>query len=168
MPDSPGQAEEDALTLKFCRQLYKLFPKVRACIGNHDTRLAKAATRSGIPSRLHATIRDLYESPRGWKWETALKIDGVAYTHGEGFSGPNAAILAARLLACSCVIGHIHSVGGVRYWSSALSREFGCSTGCLVDPDGFGMAYAKQFSAKPVLGSAVVLDGVPHFIPMES
>jgi predicted phosphodiesterase len=168
MPDSPGQSEEDAQTLKFCKQLYKLFPKVRACVGNHDTRLAKAIVRAGVPSRLHATIKQIYLSPRGWKWESAFKLDGVVYTHGEGFSGPNAAIMAARLFASSCVIGHVHSVGGVRYWSSVLSSEFGCSTGCLVDPDGFGMAYAKQFSAKPVLGSAVVIDGVPQFIPLGS
>ncbi len=165
-PDSPGQAEEYEECLKWCYQLYKLFPKVDACVGNHDERLAKAARRAGIPARLYKSVREIYESPRGWKWQQSYLIDDVAYTHGEGFCGLDCAIKAARFFCRSCVIGHTHSVGGVRWVCSEYARVFGCSTGCLVDPESFGLAYSRKFAAKPVLGSAVIIDGIPQFIPM--
>jgi len=166
-PDAMSSGDEVEACLAWCEKLYKLFPAVKACIGNHDERLVKAAIRARIPARLVKSIAEMYESPKGWEWQTGYVLDEIAYTHGEGFGGPDAAIRAARILCRSCVIGHTHAVGGVRWACSQYSRVFGCSTGCLVDPESFGLAYSRKFAAKPVLGSAVIIDGVPQFIPLE-
>src|SRR5215469_8367160 len=40
-PDSPGQGREWDEAIAWNKQLYKIFPNIRACIGNHDKRLAK-------------------------------------------------------------------------------------------------------------------------------
>lgn len=165
-PDSPGQGEECSQMVAWNQKLYKAFPKVKACIGNHDKRLAKAANRAGIPSRLIRSLQDVYESPPGWEWAENYVLDGVAFAHGVGFGGADCAIKAARSFCQSCVIGHNHSVGGVRWLSSELTRIFGCSAGCLVDAEAVAMAYAKESAAKPVLGSVAVLHGVPQFLPM--
>lgn len=165
-PDSPGQAEEWVKCLAWCKKLYKLFPVVSVCVGNHDERLVKAAIRAGLPSRVLRGLPEVYGSPRGWAWRSGYVYDSVIYTHGEGFGGPDAATRAARAFGRSCVIGHTHSVGGVRWVCSQYSKVFGCSTGCLVDPQSFGLAYSRKYAAKPVLGSAVVIDGVPQFYPM--
>ena len=165
-PDAPGQGEEWDKVLAWNRQLYKIFPDVKACIGNHDKRLAKAAARAGIPARFVKSIPDMYECPRGWKWRDYWIIDGVVHAHGVGFNGENCAVTAARWFGRSCVIGHTHSVGGVRWLQSEVSRVFGCSTGCLVDQRSIGMAYAKESKSKPVLGSSIIVDGIPQFIPM--
>jgi predicted phosphodiesterase len=165
-PDAMSGGDEVEACLAWCKKLYKIFPVVKVCIGNHDDRLAKAAIRARIPSKLHRTLSEVYASPTGWDWQHGHVIDGIAYTHGEGFSGPDAAIRAARILCRSCVIGHTHSVGGVRWATSMMSTIVGCSTGCLVDRDSHGLAYARRYALKPVLGSAVVLDGIPQFIPL--
>lgn len=167
LPDAPGQADEDRLTLGWCRRLYKLFPRVKACIGNHDARVAKAAAKAGLPSRFHLSIPEIYESPAGWEWSDGFLIDNTAFMHGDGYSGADCALKAARDNRISTVVGHVHSVGGVRFTASQFSRVFGLSTGCLVDPTSIGMQYAKKAPARPVLGSAVVIDGFPIFVPME-
>ncbi len=124
-PDYTGPAQEVEECRVWCKKLYKLFPKAKVCFGNHDERLAKAANRSLIPKKLVATIREIYETPRGWEWSHGHEIDDVVYT-----------------------------------------RIFGCSTGCLVDPDSFALAYTRKFANKPVLGSVIVDNGVPQFFPM--
>lgn len=166
-PDAPGQADEDSQCLEFCHQLYKLFPRVKACIGNHDVRLSKKCVKAGVPSRLHRTIPEIYESPDGWTWDDGYIVDGVAYMHGDGYSGLDAALKCARDNRISTVIGHIHSVGGIRWVASQFSRIFGASTACLIDPKSIAMSYGKRYPARPVLGSMIVIDGVPQFVPME-
>src|SRR5215469_3263780 len=63
-PDAPGQGEESDRMAEWNRQLFDLFPKAKACIGNHDKRLAKAANRAGIPARFVKSIPDVYDWPR--------------------------------------------------------------------------------------------------------
>lgn len=167
LPDSPGQAEEDRLTLGFCRELYKLFPRALACIGNHDVRVAKRCITAGLPSRFHISIPALYESPSTWQWAEAHRVGDVVFQHGDGYGGVFPAMKAAKDNRLSTVIGHIHSAAGVQWSASAWSRIFGANTGCLIDPTSFGMAYARKHAAKPVLGSLIVDGGIPHFIPME-
>lgn len=166
LPDAPGQAEEYRLTLAACRDLYKLFPRVLACVGNHDTRLAMKALRAGIPSSLHRTVATIYESPRGWQWADAHTVDGVAYEHGHHYKGKGAALAAARDNRMPTVVGHFHATAGVEYSASRVNTIWGLSVGCLVDAGSPGMAYAKQTAGKPVLGAGVVVDGVPMFVPM--
>lgn len=165
-PDAPGQAEEDSAMLKAARGLYKLFPRALACIGNHDKRLAKACARAGVPSRLYRTVAEVYASPEKWKWGEGHMVDGVAYIHGEGFSGQNAALSAASKMRCSVVMGHIHAWAGIQYHCNGLTTVFGCNAGCLIDPASIAMEYAKTSPNKQVIGTAYVADGVPYFRPM--
>lgn len=165
-PDAPGQGDEDSAMIRGCKQLYKLFPNALACIGNHDKRLAKACARAGVPKRLYRSVAEIYESPKGWKWGEGHVVDGIAYVHGEGFSGQNAALSACSKLRCSAVIGHIHAWAGVQYHNNGLNTVFGCNAGCLIDTTSIAMEYAKTNPNKQVIGTAVVLDGVPCFRPM--
>lgn len=167
LPDALGQACEYEQCLKFCRKLYKLFPDVKACYGNHDTRLAKAAQRAGIPSKLHKDIQDVYECPDGWEWAYHHRVDGTHFEHGDGVRGGyDPAGNICRQLGRSVVIGHHHSIAGVRWYNTAIDRRFACSAGCLVDTESYGMAYGKVFVLRPMLGCVVIIDGVPSFVPM--
>lgn len=38
---------------------------------------------------------------------------------------------------------------------------------CLIDVKALAFAYAKNFANRPTLGAGVIIDGVPHFIPMD-
>jgi hypothetical protein len=166
LPDAPGQADEDAATLAFCRSLYKLSPKVLACVGNHDARLARRCVRAGIPSRLHRTVAEIYGSPPGWVWADRHTLDGVAFQHGDGYSGRDGALKAAINNRRNTVIGHIHSAAGTFYAAGAYDTVWGLAVGCLVDCESLGMAYARASAARPVLGAGLILDGVPLFIPL--
>jgi len=165
-PDAPGQGDEDAQTLHWCKQLYKIFPTVSACVGNHDTRLAKQAARNGIPSRLVATIPQLYESPRGWRWKRIHTLDNIHFMHGDGKGGQYPAPNVARELGGSCAIGHHHAVAGVHWIVNPVKAFFGLSVGCLIDESAAGFDYAKASIRRPCQGAGVILDGDPRFIPL--
>ena len=66
----------------------------------------------------------------------------------------------------STVCGHYHSAAGVWYGCNNNSRYWGMNVGCGVDHSHAAMAYGKTFSAKPMLGCGVVIDGTPYFEPM--
>ncbi len=165
-PNAMGQGDEDEACVEFCRALYKLVPNALACIGNHDKRLARSCSRSGVPARLHRTIAEIYDSPVLWHWGDAHELDGIVYQHGEGFSGQNSALRAAQINRCSTVIGHIHAWAGVQYHSNGINTIFGMNVGCLADSSSVAFNYAKCSPNKQTLGCGVVLDGLPIFVPM--
>lgn len=165
-PHSLGPDEEDIYTLRVLKQLYRLFPRVKACIGNHDLRLARRCGGIGIPSRLQRTVSEIYSSPAGWQWRDSWYVDGVWYSHGTQFRGPNPALQAALLNGVPAVIGHHHSRAGVTYLAGSVKSTWGMSVGCLVDPTYPTMAYAARHASQSILGTGVVIDRIPHFIPM--
>ena len=167
LPDAPGQGDELEMCRAWCHDLYKIFPKALACVGNHDDRIAKSAVRSGVPSALHSTIREIYCSPRGWRWDMTHTVDGILFQHGDLIrGGTDPAYRLLSYTACSVVIGHHHSCAGVK-WREVLGRRcFACSAGCLVNPESYGLAYGKAFVLRPVLGAVIIIDGIPQFIPL--
>ena len=66
----------------------------------------------------------------------------------------------------STVIGHHHSYGAIFYISNDDETIFGMNTGCLIDRDSIAFRYAKNAAFAPTLGVGVVIEGVPHFVPM--
>jgi hypothetical protein len=94
-------------------------------------------------------------------------LDGVLYIHGEGFSGQNGAIKAAKEHRQSVCLGHLHSYGGVIYHKSRNGQIFGLNAGCLIDEHKYAFRYGKKMPGRPTLGCALIEDGVKgHFIPM--
>ncbi len=165
-PDSPGQGEELAQAIDTMHELYKIFPRVKVCRSNHGDRAFKTAARAGLPGAFIRGQREVLEAPVGWQWAEHWIVDGVAFIHGEGFSGQNSALNACQKHRCPTVIGHVHSWAAVQYHSNAFSTIWGMNVGCLVDPSSLAMQYAKNGPNKQVLGTGIVLDGVPFFIPL--
>jgi hypothetical protein len=166
-PDAPGQGDELKDAVKVLKQLYKLFPNVHVCRSNHGERHFKAATRCGLPSAFIKQMKEVLEAPDGWKWADHWMLDDVIYQHGEGFSGPNAALAAMRANRCSTVIGHIHSWAGIQYHSNGHNLSWGMNVGCLVDAPSLAMQYAKANPNKQVIATGAVIDGVPAIFPLE-
>ena len=88
------------------------------------------------------------------------------FEHGEHVSGSGAALNAAKQNRINTVIGHQHSFGGVSYIDNFDSTLWGMNTGCMIDTTRYAFNYAKKFRNKPTLGTGVIVDGVPHFIPI--
>lgn len=173
-PDAPGSASELTLAVAEMKKLYKLFRGgrnrgvVNVCRSNHGERAARTAIPTGIPSTFIRTLREVLEAPYSWQWADRWLIDGVCYEHGEGYTGVNSALHAARNNRTNTVIGHVHSWAGVQYHASAVNVIWGMNCGCLIDIDAPVFRYARARPHKAVIGTGVVEDGVPRFVPLYS
>ena len=157
-PDMVGGEDEAAQALAAIEDWVSVFPTATACVGNHDARHIRKARRHGIPTRYFKDYSDLWHTP-GWKWSFSHILDGVAYEHGEGTTGKDAALNRAIKQRRSAVIGHTHTYAGVKWHTSKNDRVFGLNAGCGIDVSTMAFHYAKPFVDRPVLGCGVVLEG---------
>ena len=146
---------------------HRAFPKAIVTMGNHDALPKRKAVTYGIPwGFFKPNLSDVYGTP-GWKWVTEIDIDDVKYLHGKGH-GKNAALNTANSEHMSICMGHAHSTPSIQFVASTKYRWFGMNSGCGLDIKAYAFDYQKRFSARPILGCGVVIDGVqPIFIPME-
>ena len=166
-PDGLSAGSEFELALTAMKKWYKAFPEVKVCIGNHSERMFRLARTIGIPKRFLKTYEDIWEAPKGWKWNTSWEIDGALYLHGTGMTGPNAAITKAQMLRQNVCIGHIHTEAGVKFSASSKDLVWGMQVGGAIDDKAYAFAYAKEHLKKSIVGCAVVINGkLPIYIPM--
>lgn len=163
--DGMSAGDELKLSKQMIKPWIKAFPKAYVTIGNHDNLLERKAKTFGIPKAMIRDLAEVYDTP-GWDWVLDVVIDDILFFHGKGF-GRNAALNSALAERMSIAQGHSHSFAGVQYSTSTKDRIFGLNSGCLIDIKAYAFAYSKNFSVRPVLGSSVILDGLPIFIPME-
>lgn len=166
MPNIISEAEQAQEQLN---EWFKVFPNVKVCVGNHSALPFRQATTAGIPKRFMKTYEEIWNAPKGWKWQLQWEIDGVLYEHGTGSSGVSGARNRAIANRQSTVIGHSHSFGGVSYMASRNDMIFGMNVGCGISVNHMAFAYGKHFPKKPTIGCGVVLDKgrTAIFIPMD-
>jgi hypothetical protein len=165
-PNAPGVKDEYALALERVQLWYEAFPNAVVCIGNHDERPMRLAESMGIPGSMMKDYAEVWQTP-SWDWRFDYKQDKVYYFHGTGRSGMFPAFNVMKDMGMSVVMGHVHSVGGIRWSMSPIERRFGMDTGCGVDDRTYAMAYSKHNKKKSVLGCGVVNNGVGKHIIME-
>jgi hypothetical protein len=165
-PDAPGPGPELKLAKKHLAKWYEAFPEMFICESNHTARVYKAAYMAGIPEDYLRTVPEWLGAPEGWEWANSWEIDGIKFEHGDAQGGMHAAMNLAMRNRKSTVIGHHHSHGGVRYMANDDEMIFGMNVGCLIDFHSIAFRYAKMAAYKPTLGCGVIIEGVPHFIPM--
>lgn len=162
---SPGDEYRSAL--KWLKDLYKIFPKVKACTSNHTARPFRQAFSTGLPAKFIKEYKELLEAPSGWEWSDRHVIDSVQYIHGEGFTGQQAHIKAATKHMQSTVIGHIHAHAGVQYYDTKSVQIFALNAGWLGDEAQYAFRYSKHLPQRGTLGCGLVMEGKwATFIPM--
>lgn len=166
-PNGYGPAHEAELAQKSMNKWYATFPQVSVIVGNHSALPFRKAMTNGIPTKFLKTYEEIWDAPTGWKWMLDTEIDHVRYTHGTGSSGQLGAINLAIKSRQSCVIGHLHSFGGVNYHASNNDLIFGMNVGCGIDVHSYAFQYGKNFTNKPTLGCGIVDMGhSAMFVPM--
>lgn len=170
-PDTPNAEDEIAATIKALKPLYKLFPVMQLCYGNHDLRHLKKALENNIPESLFRSVKDILEAPVGWVfndfWEFHDEDAGpILFHHGEMFGGPQLPNML-QTLRTNHVIGHIHSEGGhILYQNNGINTVWAANAGCLIDHESYAFRYAKKSRYKGVNGALLIIDGSPFFAPM--
>ncbi|MBW1931418.1 MAG: metallophosphoesterase [Deltaproteobacteria bacterium] len=159
-PECPGPMDEYKLAHEKVQEWYRVFKEATVTLGNHDARLVRLAESVNIPSKFLRNYGEIWDTP-GWDWVNSAVIDGVYYCHGHGKGGGKTpAFNLAQSMGMSVVMGHYHSVAGVRWFASPLSRYFGLDCGCGIDDKAFAFAYAKESPKKSLLGVGIVLEGM--------
>lgn len=174
-PEAPGPMDEYRLARAGVQRWRKAFPikkggavkRVIVTIGNHDARPRRVAESVNIPNRFIRDYADIWGTPK-WEWVQSIIIDNVFYCHGHRKRhGLHAAYNTAKDMGMSVVMGHHHSIGGVKWLINPLRRWFGLDVGCGVDDAAYAFAYAAEQTKRSCLSCAVVIDGKePHHIMM--
>lgn len=166
-PDGYSAGHELNMGLEQLQPLYKLFPMASVCVSNHGIRPFKKAYQAGIPKAFLKSYRDFMACPPGWAWYEHIEIGDWRFEHGEGVSGPLGAMKKAMNNMRSTAIGHLHSDAGVLMFNNGERIIYALNAGCLIDVKAYAFAYGKHSARKPIIGVAVIEDGIPHFHPMK-
>lgn len=168
LPSGDGMSGSDELeeAKHRLRDWYREFPRTYVCQSNHTWRAYKKASSVGIPSDFMRSIAEIYGAPPGWKWAERWFFNDICFEHGEFVSGQLAAIRAAQDNRMNTVIGHQHSNGGVLHKGSINGTLWGLNTGCLIDVESYAFNYGRALRNKPTLGTGIIVNGIPHFVPM--
>lgn len=167
-PDGYGGNEEYFYAMDFMHQLYKLFPKVKACNSNHTDRVFRKAFDSQIPIGFMKEKHEWMEAPKGWKWaDEHYTKDGIMVLHGDGLKGGlSMHQKAMKDNMCSIIFGHFHTSAKLEYFANSKTLIFAMSVGCLIDHKLYAFKYQKKNMAKPILSVGITINGVPKLVPM--
>jgi hypothetical protein len=72
----------------------------------------------------------------------------------------------AQSMGMSCVQGHYHSSYSIKYYGNSLGLYYGLQVGCLIDKDSLAFRYNKTQRSRPIIGCAIILNGLPKLLPM--
>jgi hypothetical protein len=161
-PDGMSAREELFHARRKLQEWHKAFPNAEVTIGNHDRIASRKVFAAGLSQMWLRDLNDVLGVP-SWTFHNRIKRDGILYIHGEGVT---ARTKAARI-GCSVVQGHRHTESYVWHLPGEERAIFGLQVGCGIDAEAYAFAYAKD-APPPALSAAVILDGVPQIIPMNT
>ena len=166
-PDLASPGDELALAIQRLKPLYKLFPKVDVVESNHGSLVYRKGKVHGIPRFVFKSYREVIEAPKDWRWHPDLTIklsDGqdVYFCHGKS-SAPGK---LSQSMGMSTVCGHFHEQMHIHYWANPKGLYFSMQVGCLIHDESLAFAYNNVNLKRPLIGTGIILDGVPRLIPM--
>ena len=102
-----------------------------------------------------------------WKWVDDLTIQmsngqKCFFTHGRSAD----VLKVSQTMGMSAVQGHYHTKFLLSFWANPDNLFFAMNVGCLAAQKHMAFAYAKNFRTRFIMGSAVILNGIPRLLPM--
>jgi hypothetical protein len=161
-PDLDSAGSELKKALPVIKQLEELFPVMDLIDSNHGSMIYRKAKHHGIPRSYIRPYNEVLEVGLGWKWHHDLLLTlpngQEVYVH----HGKNAdAIKVSQMMGMSHVCGHYHESFAIKYWSTPRGLYWGVNAGCLIDRKSLAFAYNNVNLKRPVIGTALIIDGVP-------
>ena len=160
-PDGWSAGDELIRAIDGLRPLYKLFPEMKICWGNHTIRAYKKAFSVGLPKAFIKEVREVFKAPPGWVWADKWVIDGTTFIHGDSFTSNNWHN-ATQFYSTNVCLGHTHARPGVVY----NGNRWTMNSGCLLNHSAYSFSYSKLNKVQPTLGTGIISNGVPQFIPL--
>lgn len=163
-PDLPSAGDELRRALPVVKELEKLFPVMDLIDSNHGSMAFRKAKHHGISKHYIRSYNEVLEVGNGWAWYNDLVLDmsewgkpDVYVHHGK----TKKAIATSRAMSMSHVCGHYHESFGVEFWANPKGLYFGMNSGCLIDNEQMAFSYNKVFPHKPIIGTSLIIEGVP-------
>jgi hypothetical protein len=161
-PDLMSAGYELRKSLETIELLHEMFPRMNLLESNHGSMIHRKAKHHGIPRHHIKSYNEVLGVGDGWSWHedmTLIMPDGkpVYFHHGKTADG----IKLSQTMGMSCVQGHHHNEFSTRYWANSLGLYFSLQVGCLIDNDSYAFAYNNVNLKKPIIGSALICEGIP-------
>jgi predicted phosphodiesterase len=166
-PNCLSAADEIKQARECLRAMAVIFPKMLVCESNHDTRIIRKGTHEGLPKECLKTWREVMGIPDGWKQHWEHDLGPAMAIHGDRYSGANGIRNAVSDNMMSTVMGHIHTEAGVFWQETKAGLYWGLQAGCLIDHEYDAFEYQRTNRKRPLLGCGVVIDNVPHWVPLQ-
>jgi len=151
----------------YIQTLEKIFPKMDLVNSNHGSMVYRKAKFAGMPRHVIKPYNEVLGVGKGWVWHNTITIKNAGETpiyicHG----AKKNAEMYAKTLGCNVVQGHYHEDFRIGYTNTPTGIIWGMNVGCLIDDTELAFEYNKINPMKPMLGTAVVVNGRPILIPM--
>lgn len=166
-PDLMNAGDELKKSVKVIKELYKMFPVMDIIESDHGSLVWRKAKTHGIPRAYIKSYNDVLGVGEDWRWHYDLTIDlpnGLqCYLHHGKVS--DVTRLSQQMGMCA-VQGHYHEKFKVEYWGNPNNLYWSLQVGCLIDDDSYAFAYNNTNIKRPVIGTALIIDGQPVLEPM--
>lgn len=161
-PDLMSAGDELRAALPVIKELEQMFPVMDIIDSNHGSMIFRKSKSCGIPRHYLKSYNEVLQVGEGWKWSHDLTIelpDGqkVFIHHGKS----SEAIKTSQAMSMSHVCGHFHESFGVKYWANPNGLFFAMNSGCLIDDDSYAYSYNNTNLKRPIIGTSLIIDGVP-------
>ena len=161
-PDLLSAGDELRAALPVIAQLHEMFPVMDLIDSNHGSLVWRKAKHHGIPRHYIKSYNEVLQVGEGWKWYNDLVIDlpdgqKVYVHHGKS----SEAIKTSQAMSMSHICGHYHNSFGVKYWANPNGLYWAMNAGCLIDDKSLAFAYNTANLHRPLIGTCLVVDGVP-------
>lgn len=165
-PDLPSAGDELNNAIKSLQPLYKMFPKMDIVESNHGSMVLRKGLASGMPKAVLKPYNEVLGAPKGWKWSFDIKVQTplgtVYFCHGKA----GAPGRLASQYGISAVQGHFHERSQITYISTPEKLMFDMHVGCLADDKSLALGYNKINPKRPIVSVGIIINGIPHIIPM--
>lgn len=165
-PDLANAGEELKQAIKALKPIYELFPNVTVVESNHGSLVYRKALSNGLPKAVFKNYNEILDAPKGWTWMFDVKVQtslGPIYLcHGKTGSAGR----LASSYGCSTIQGHFHEKAQITYISTPERLMFDAHTGCLADDKSLALGYNKINPKRPIISTLIVINGIPHIVPM--
>ena len=147
-------------------KLKQLFPTMDLIHSNHGSMVYRKAKVNGMPRHVLKSYNEILGVDEQWVWHNDLTIETsrnlIYFCHGKKKNSE----AYAKSIGCCVVQGHYHEDFRIGYVNSPGGVLWGMNIGCLIDDKELAFEYNKVNPNKPMLGTGVILNGVPKLIPM--